>query len=299
MSTQDLVSIVLPTYNGARYLPQAIESCLQQTHSNLELIIVDDASTDDTPAIIARYAQRDPRIRPHRNPANRKLPASLNAGFSLARGDFLTWTSDDNCYRPNALAEMLACLQQRPDIHLVYAGMTWIDANDATLRYDPPRPPSDLPLGNCIGACFLYRRQVHQTLGGYAEDRFLVEDYDFWLRATLHFQLQPLDRDLYLYRTHDASLSGQQPLRVRLASERLLLERLPQLHWLTRRARGNAYWSLGHAARQRGDHAAALKFTLRAARYIPLTVLRREIGRLRQDRALRPALVPGQDANAL
>src|SRR6516162_6752271 len=101
-----LISIVLPTFNGARYLREAIESCLHQSYPNWELILVDDASTDETPSIIADYLARDRRVTSLRNPVNRKLPGSLNAGFAQARGELLTWTSDDNCYRPHALNEM-------------------------------------------------------------------------------------------------------------------------------------------------------------------------------------------------
>src|SRR6476660_8627759 len=106
------ISVILPTHNGTRYLREAIESCLCQTHESWELIIVDDASTDDTPRIIADYAAGDGRIRTIRNARNLRLPASLNVGFSHARGKFLTWTSDDNCYRRQALGEMLAFLEE-------------------------------------------------------------------------------------------------------------------------------------------------------------------------------------------
>src|SRR5687767_2807233 len=122
-----LISIVLPTYNGERYLAEAIESCLAQTCRDWELILVDDASSDGTPAVIARYARQDPRVRAIRNPANRKLPGSLNAGFARARGDYFTWTSDDNCYRATALAEMRAALAADPAVDIVYAGYTLID----------------------------------------------------------------------------------------------------------------------------------------------------------------------------
>lgn len=95
------VSIVLPTYNGARYLRQSIDSCLGQTYRNLELIVVDDASTDTTPEIIRSY--QDPRIRVIRHEKSKMLPESLNTGFRAVSGDYLTWTSDDNYYVPEAI----------------------------------------------------------------------------------------------------------------------------------------------------------------------------------------------------
>src|SRR6516164_7318203 len=147
-----LISIVLPTYNGASYLREAIESCLRQTYPNWELILVDDASTDETPSIIAEYLARDSRIATLRNPVNRKLPASLNAGFARARGELLTWTSDDNCYLPEALGEMAAFLKTNPSVDLVYVDFTVIDERGAPVGAGWTGPPEQLPFRNVVGA---------------------------------------------------------------------------------------------------------------------------------------------------
>ena len=96
-------SIVLPVFNGDRYLQQALESCLQQTHRNLEILVVDDGSTDGTADIIAEQAARDPRIISIQNDQNLGLPSALNIGFARAKGEFLTWTSHDNFYESNAI----------------------------------------------------------------------------------------------------------------------------------------------------------------------------------------------------
>jgi len=98
------VSAVLPTRNGSRYIDRAIESVVEQTFADWELIVVDDASTDDTAAKIDAWARRDERIRSVHLEENRKLPGALNEGFRLAKGDYLTWTSDDNWYAPEAFA---------------------------------------------------------------------------------------------------------------------------------------------------------------------------------------------------
>src|SRR5215468_4846876 len=108
MSAAPLVSVVLPTYNGSRYLRGAVESVLAQTLADFELIVVDDCSTDATPALVAELAARDPRIIAVRHEANRKLPGALNTGFARARGRYFTWTSDDNLYAPAALARLAA-----------------------------------------------------------------------------------------------------------------------------------------------------------------------------------------------
>lgn len=228
MSRQPLVSIVLPTYNGERYLAQSIESCLAQTYSNIELLIVDDCSSDSTPRIIAAYAARDSRIRAIRNGVNRRLPASLNIGFADARGEYLTWTSDDNLYRTTAIAEMVSFLADGT-ADLVYADYSFVDEEGDELRRNEVGDPESLVSANCIGACFLYRRVVHERLGGYAEDLFLAEDYDFWLRSAAQFVLQPLHKDLYCHRVHPSSLSEQRASDVRKVAREVLARNLPQL----------------------------------------------------------------------
>ncbi len=215
--TRPLISIVLPTYNGSRYLRESIESCLAQTYANWELIIVDDASTDDTPFLIKRYVSLDNRIKAIRNAWNRQLPGSLNIGFAAAKGSYFTWTSDDNCYRPQALNEMIAYLEANPKIDIVYTDFTIIDVKGEPRERVSVAEPDTLVVRNCVGASFLYRRAVHEKLGGYDESLFLVEDYDFWLRALCNFRISPLHQDLYLFREHTSSLTSSRAAEIRVA----------------------------------------------------------------------------------
>ena len=170
------ISIILPTYNGSRYIRESIASCLNQTYGNIELIIVDDCSTDATPQIIGSL--QDPRIKYIRNEKNQRLPRSLNIGFAAATGDYLTWTSDDNQFLPDALEKMLGCLQKNKDVDFVYADYygVYLETGKKELRTLPDYP--DLGRKNCIGACFLYTSKVYATIGGYDPRYELVEDYE-------------------------------------------------------------------------------------------------------------------------
>ena len=129
-----VISIVLPVYNGQRYVKDSIASCLNQTLTDFELIIVDDCSQDRTPAIVDEFAQMDTRVKVIRNKQNRKLPASLNVGFARARGSYHTWTSDDNVYAPTALKEMLVYLQTHPHLDAVYCDYIKIDEKTGQVR---------------------------------------------------------------------------------------------------------------------------------------------------------------------
>jgi len=204
------VSIILPVYNGSRYVGESIESCLNQTHENLELVIVDDASTDETPEIIERYAKRDSRIVNIRNKTNLHLPRALNVGFRASRGQLLSWTSHDNRYAPHAIEVLVRQLCSTPDIGLVYSAFRQIDENghvDTRIVYMPP--PCFLPSVNCVGPCFLYRRTVYEATGDYNDKAEFQEDYEYWLRVSKRFKLMRLHLPLYYYRRQPESMTAK------------------------------------------------------------------------------------------
>lgn len=207
-SSDIAISIIMPTYNGSRHISKAIESCLQQTIANFELIIVDDGSTDNTHNIIEAYRKNDSRVKIIKNERNMQLPASLNIGSDLAKGRYLTWTSDDNIYAPSALEVLLHAIEAA-GADIAFASYTMMDeAGEPLSTYSHP---VEGLLFNCvIGPCFLYKREVHEKLGGYDTSKFRAEDMDFWLRAVVHFKVTHVDRvDLYFYRLHTQSLSSQ------------------------------------------------------------------------------------------
>jgi glycosyltransferase involved in cell wall biosynthesis len=220
------VSMVMPVFNGEQYLRAALDSVLAQDFRDFELICLNDGSSDVTSDILAEYAAKDARIVYRDNPRNIGLPASLNAGFALARGEYHSWTSHDNLLRHDMLSTLVSLLDADISVGVVYAGYSVIDGDGAILRYHPPRPAEDRWFGNPVGAAFLYRREVTEALGGYDESLFGAEDYDFWLRAARQFTLQRVDRDLYLYRRHDASLTNQRSMQIKDLVAKVLLREL-------------------------------------------------------------------------
>ena len=269
-SAQPLVSIILPVYNGSRYLRESIQSCLRQTYPHWELIVVDDASTDATPALIAEHIAGDTRIRIIRHESNRRLPGALNTGFSQAHGAYLTWTSDDNRYRPEALQEMVRVLQREPALAFVYADYDVIDEAGRYVKTTRVRPPIRLIQGYEAVPCFLFRRSVYEQVGPYADDLFLAEDYDYLLRIVAsQVPMFPIHQVVYEYRRHAQSLTDVHRGRTFAAAEQALLRNLPQMTWADRAVLGEAYLYLASLASWRGDRRAALRYTIRAARYTP------------------------------
>lgn len=220
MQDNPLVSIVLPTYNRAQVLPLSIRSVLAQTYPNWELIVVNDNSPDDTEAVVKLFD--DSRIRYFRNDPNLKLPRTLNRGFSLAQGDYLTWTSDDNFLAPKAIARMVEILKigQADFVFADYYEFADTDSNGQPLGLRPVRLPAvpDLANGNTVGACFLYTRAVYECIGDYDADLFLNEDFDYWMRIAGQFSIQHIGEPLYYFRRNEDSLYCSRFVEVRAGS---------------------------------------------------------------------------------
>lgn len=219
------ISIVLPVYNGARFLAEALASCLGQSCRDLEVIVVDDGSSDNTLAIAEAAAHEDERVKIVRHPANKGLPAALNSGFAVAQGAYFTWTSDDNLFKPHALERMAAFLQEQPAVDIVFCDADVIDENGCVTRTVVTGPWEDLPIGDYLGACFLYRREVDERAGGYDEGQFCVEDYAFWLSAyNAGCRFAHLAENLYQYREHGRSLSATRQKTVLRKTLNLIME---------------------------------------------------------------------------
>ena len=221
------VSMVMPVHNGVRWLEEAIASVLDQHFSDFELILVDDASSDDSPAIMAAAAARDPRVRHFRLDTNVGLPAALNHGFAQARGELHSWTSDDNLLRPQMLDRLTAVLDTHPGASVAFADFSLIDDEGNDLGLSRVGPVERLLHGNNIGAAFLYRREVTEALGGYDVGLFGVEDYDFWLRAAQRFEFVELHEDLYRYRKHGGSLTSQRADQIQALTAAIVERAMP------------------------------------------------------------------------
>lgn len=147
-----------------------------------------------------------------------KLPASLNIGFKQASGKYLTWTSDDNLYKPEAFSIMSKHLEQNDNIDFVSCDMDWV--NEDLTKYaqhsnwcDRNSPITLAYICN-IGACFMYKSNLLTKIGEYNEELFCAEDYDYWCRIALECNIAYLTNNLYTYVANTESLSFTQRERV-------------------------------------------------------------------------------------
>lgn len=226
--TNPTVSIILPTFNQARFLPAAIRSVLAQTFSRFELIVVNDGSTDGTAEYLASLT--DPRIHViHQE--NRRLPKALNAGFEIAAGKYLTWISSDNSCAPIFLEALVAALEANPEAAMANSAFAWVDDEGRITRIHRDQDlswPSMIHSNPGI-ASFLYRRQCQDELGLYNPELEGAEDWDMWLRIVEKHQTVYVPEILYYYRQHAQSMTATKAAMVASAAKqaaRLSFERM-------------------------------------------------------------------------
>jgi hypothetical protein len=208
-----LISVIMAVYNGERYLREAVDSVLGQTWTDLELIVIDDGSTDGTAAMLAGYA--DSRIRVSRNPANLGLTQSLNRGLSLAGGEFVARLDADDISLPPRLERQVAFLREHPEVVMVGSDVGWISADGADLGIHSRQPYSDaairwvMLLQNAFWHSSVMLRRRALTEGGLAYDETLryAQDYDLWSRVLRYGQGANLADELVQMRNHAGQIT--------------------------------------------------------------------------------------------
>ena len=209
------VSIIMPAYNVAPYIGDAVRSALAQTFQDFELIVVDDGSKDATPEIVKELARHDPRVRLVKQ-ANRGLAGARNTALRASRGEYFALLDSDDVWEPQFLEAQLAILEARPEVDIV-TGNGWYlgGPHHAQLARPYPDDRPDPGLASILAdewSVFIMsviRRRVYTAIGPFDEDMRSNEDYDFWLRAALAgFAFARNDRPLGHYRVRSDSLSA-------------------------------------------------------------------------------------------
>jgi hypothetical protein len=201
----------MPVRDGEAYLAQAVESVLGQTLDDLELIVVDDGSTDSSLEILERFAAADPRIRVVSDATSSGISAALNRGWREASGPYIARLDADDVALPDRLERQARFLDENPAVAVVGSAAIMIDPNGRELGIawtptDARTIHSTLQRRNClIHPSVLIRRTALNEAGGYRFDH--VEDYDLWLRIAERHELANLPEPMILYRVHPAQVS--------------------------------------------------------------------------------------------
>jgi hypothetical protein len=211
MSDAPAVSVVMSVYNGAKFLPEAVESILRQSWSNFEFVIVNDGSTDETWSILERYRSQDNRVRVV-DQEKRGLTVSLNRGCSLSKGKFIARMDADDVAMPGRLESQMHFMETHPDVGVLGGAFDLIDAAGKKLGVSW-LPCEDHEIRRLLldSTAFLHPsvlmdRSALARAGGYREVKY-AEDYDLWLRLAEQTKLANLREVIHQYRVHPDQVS--------------------------------------------------------------------------------------------
>ena len=232
------VSIIIPTYNRAALLPEALESVFAQTFQDFEVIVVDDGSTDNTAALMEGYIRRfGDKVRYTAVPHVGQLGVLRNKGLDIARGEYAALLDSDDTWMPSKLERQAAILNDNPSVGLVSSNVQVLDGDTGKIagRYlRPGQGKSGAVLADLIRDNFavlptvVIRRSVLQRTGPFGCDPLLrgIEDYDLWLRIAALAEVRYLDEPLAVYRDHAGSMRRSYHMPTHWRGHLLIIERL-------------------------------------------------------------------------
>ncbi|MFP4055220.1 MAG: glycosyltransferase family 2 protein [Phycisphaerae bacterium] len=204
-----LVSVVMPTHNDEAFIRPAVESILRQSFTDFEFIIVDDGSTDSTPAILAEYAVADPRIRVLTNETNLGIVGALNRGLDAAGGKYIARMDGDDISTPERFARQVEVMEAEPDVIALSGAMRYIDADGEDLGvYRQATPDRSILSASPMlhATCMLRREPMDAHRVRYRERFRCAEDYCLWLELNRCGRLSAIDEVVYLCRMNRGSI---------------------------------------------------------------------------------------------
>lgn len=209
------VSVVMPCYNCEQFLKESILSILSQTYENLELIIVDDASTDSSGDIIHSYASADHRVKPVRHPHNRGVAAARNSGIAESTGDYIAFCDADDAWEEDKLETQLNSIQMNGNVDFVFSDAKIINEVSQPTGHSfstehQPRELTNTFLKLCVSnfintSSVLFRRTCLNKAVPFKKEFEYLEDWIYWLQLSLYYQFYYIEKPLVRYRRHSNS----------------------------------------------------------------------------------------------
>lgn len=264
------VSVIIPTYNHAGFLGEAIDSALVQTHPPIEVIVIDDGSTDNTAEVLAGYADRIRGVRQQ----NRGVAAARNAGVALSSGEFLAFLDADDVWSPEKTERQVRRFEAEPDIGLVHCGMDEIDATGSLVRRvqdglegwvadDMLLFQRSVILGGGSGT--MVPRALFDEAGGFDETLSTSADWDFYYRLARRYRVGFVEDVLLGYRIHGSNMHSNIAAMERdmlRGYVKAFMDAGPHLASLRRRCYGNLHRMLAGSYFQGGNYWAFLRHAI-------------------------------------
>ena len=274
------ISVVIPSYNRAHYIEKTIDSVLEQKMADIEIILVDDGSTDNTRELVqkkygdlVRYVYQE----------NQGIPGARNTGIKNARGDYIAFLDSDDSWRPGKLERQLSLAEEHPEYGLLASRCDKIQCSGnikkpgRPLSYQSRRGKSGWVLNDLFQANFIrtssviIRRDCFDKVGLFDEKQKQAQDYDLWLRMAAEYQVGFINEFLTVYVDNPKGISGDGligRLYILQALEKSYLkQKIPEKIYNLRMARN--YFAVGRHYLQRGDREKGLAYIKKARRLAP------------------------------
>ena len=277
-TTPDRVSVIIATYNMAGYLPHAVRSVLDQDYPDLEIQIIDDGSTDDTPTVVGQW-QDEPRVRVHRQ-ANGGQARAKNAGIARSTGRFIAFLDADDMWLPGKLVRQLPLFAGRPEVGVVYSEYERMDEAGHPLAKGPTRMHRGRVSGPLLIENFIsfpsaiVRRECIERHGPFDEGLGMGIDYELWLRLSAHYEFDFVCEPTVRYRIWSGQMSRN--YRGRYEAGMSIMQRFIDRHpdvvppAVLRDAWAHTYTGRGNRILwQEKDRCAAFRDYLRALSFRP------------------------------
>jgi glycosyltransferase involved in cell wall biosynthesis len=278
------VSVIIPTYNYKQFIQKAIDSVLTQTYKDVEIIVVDDGSTDNTRDIIeSKYAHKVAYIYQD----NKGASAARNKGIALSHGEYLVFLDADDYFLSSSIEERLTILEDNKSIGWVYSRWQYVDIEGNILEDAFHNAPfaykkrlrgnifMDMLSGTLINtSSVLLRRSCAEDTGGFDDRLSAFQDYDFWLRVSHRHQVEYLDKVLVYITAHKESISfTQPPYPARAIINKKIEENyrnyLPELGITWRKIKASEFNYSGNSFLENGNLNQALREFKRSIREYP------------------------------
>lgn len=272
-----LVSVVITNYNYAQFLPEALDSALAQTYENIEVLVVDDGSSDGSDEILRRYESRVGVI----HQKNQGVAAARNRGIAEAKGSLVAFLDSDDVWLPEKLSAQIACLGD-DDVGMVYTGLRYVDRDGASLGTmltgSRGRVLEELVLLRgpgvpASGSSALIRRSTLDSVGVFDESLSTSADWDMWRRIACHYSIEVVPEPLVHYRQHEGAMHTNTSVlerdMLRAFESTFADPAAAAVHPLEHRCYGNLYLMLAGSHLQAGNVKKSLRALALALRARP------------------------------
>ena len=284
------VSIIIPTYNRARYLAEAIESALAQTYRDFEVIVIDDGSTDNTPEIMRKYASAVRYFRQE----NQGECAARNTGIKLALGEYISFLDSDDVLLAHCLEKGVAFLDENPTVGFCYGQVDYIDpasrplwwkrrrgARNSCIRSGRDQIVQLVFRGDIAVNAVIARKACFDQVGLFNPSLHVGGDIEMWMRLSTRYDVGYLAEPLAKVRVHPANITSRRTLEALERSQTAFVERAlgylrddPDFGYIRKKAYFGLYCYLSEEAAIKGKKAVGLRYLLKALLACPGLIIR-------------------------